>query len=67
MCLEDYLSVRYLSEELSLKNDEKHKNFEELESMMPAQKVCLQYARYYDKLLLVFDPFCGYPSHHLLL
>ena len=29
----------WLSEELSLKNGEKHKNFEELESTMPAQKV----------------------------
>ena len=28
-----------MSEELSLKNDEKHENFEGLESTMPAQKV----------------------------
>ena len=61
----DYtLYVRYLREELSLKNDKKHKNFEELEStMMLAQKVAytipktvISFYVFFQVILWVFKP-----------
>ena len=48
--------LHQLSEELSLKNDEKHKNFDELESTVPAQKVA-------HTMPKTTKSFCSFSSH----